>query len=118
MVFARRAALAALLLCLAGFAGDAAAASRKGGELVGSLNLNTATAEQLALLPGVGPATARRIIEMRQKRPFQRPWEIIRVKGIGPAFFRKHKERLKVDGPTDLAWMEVRRGQTTLSAAR
>lgn len=108
------------LLALLAMAQDAEAIKRS-RELVGTINLNTATVEQLQLLPGVGPATARRIVEMRQKRPFQRPWEIVRVKGIGPAFFRKHKDRLKVEGETDLAWVEVRRGgagTTDLRAAR
>lgn len=113
---ARHAATLALVLAL--FAPEAGA-SKRGRELVGSINLNTATVEQLTMLPGVGPATARRIVEMRQKRPFTRPWEVIRVKGIGPAFFKKHKDRLKVEGETDLAWVEVRRGgNTTLQASR
>jgi competence protein ComEA len=115
---ARAALCTALFLSLALGATDASAASKKGRELVGMINLNTASAEQLSMLPGVGPATARRILEMRSKRPFGRPWEVLRVKGIGPAFFRKHKDRLKVDGETDLAWVEVRRGQTDLQAAR
>jgi competence protein ComEA len=113
----RAACTAALFVTLVLGATDASA-SKKGRELVGTINLNTATAEQLAMLPGVGPATARRILEMRSKRPFQRTWEIIRVKGIGPAFFRKHKDRLEVRGETDLAWIEVRRGNTVLQASR
>lgn len=91
-----------------------AAASRgKSRELVGGINLNTATSEQLCLLPGVGPKTAQRIIESRTKQPFSRPWEVTRVKGIGTKFVRKHKDRLRVDGPTDLAWVEVKRGGGT-----
>lgn len=116
-VLRRTAALLALLVLLVGVASGAEAAGR-GRELVGTINLNTATVEQLALLPGVGPATARRIVEMRERRPFTRTWEVLRVKGVGPAFYRRHKDRLKVEGETDLAWVEVRRGQTDLRAAR
>lgn len=109
--------LLALLAVFASLPTEAEAARRK-RELVGTINLNTASIQQLDLLPGVGPATARRIVEMRERRPFTRPWEVMRVKGIGPAFFRKHKARLKVEGETDLAWVEVRRGETDLRAAR
>lgn len=99
----------ALAFCLLPFEAEA----KKGGgrELVGAVNLNTATAQELCLLPGVGPKTAERIIEERKKRPFKRPEEVIRVKGIGRKFVRKHKERLRVEGRTDLAWVEVERGR-------
>lgn len=113
-MIARLVRLAPLLavLALGSMPGDAAAAAKgaKSKELVGVINLNTATEQQLCLLPGVGPAKAKRIVEARQKQPFARPWEVTRVKGIGRAFVRKHADRLRVDGPTDLAWVEIRRG--------
>jgi competence protein ComEA len=52
--------------------------------LGGALNLNTATAEDLEALPGVGPVLARRIIEYRQARgPFQTIDDLLAVHGIG-----------------------------------
>lgn len=52
----------------------------------GPLNLNTATAEQLDELPGVGPATAAAIVAFRQANgPFARVDDLARVRGIGPA---------------------------------
>jgi competence protein ComEA len=50
------------------------------------VNLNTATAEQLDTLPGVGPAMAAKIVEYRQKNgPFSAVDELDDVSGIGPS---------------------------------
>ena len=49
------------------------------------LDLNEATAEQLARLPGVGPGLARRIVEERQRRGrFEGPEGLRSVLGLGP----------------------------------
>ncbi len=48
------------------------------------LDLNTATAEQIARLPGVGPGLARRIVEERQRRGrFDGPEGLRSVLGVG-----------------------------------
>jgi competence protein ComEA len=50
------------------------------------LDLNTASAEQLDTLPGVGPATAQKIMDYRQAHgPFRSLDELEAVPGIGPA---------------------------------
>jgi competence protein ComEA len=49
-----------------------------------ALDVNTATAEDLEALPGVGPVMAQRIIEYRQSRgPFQKIDDLLSVHGIG-----------------------------------
>jgi competence protein ComEA len=59
------------------------------------INLNTATAEQLQSLPGIGPSTAKSILEYRAKAgKFNRIEEIINVKGIGEKKFQRIKDRL------------------------
>jgi comEA protein len=61
------------------------------------VNLNTATIEQLQKLPGVGPATAKRILEYRQKNgSFKKVEELMNVRGIGEKTFLKMKPQLTV----------------------
>jgi competence protein ComEA len=68
---------------------DAVGAS-EGGALV---DINIATLAELDTLPGVGPATAQRIID---GRPYGSIEDLMRVRGIGQATFDKLKERITV----------------------
>jgi competence protein ComEA len=47
------------------------------------VNVNTATEAELIQLPLIGPVTARKIIEAREKERFKAPDDLLRVKGIG-----------------------------------
>lgn len=50
----------------------------------GKININTATAEDLALLPGIGVVLAQRIVDYRQEHgPFMNINELTEVNGIG-----------------------------------
>jgi len=61
------------------------------------VNLNTATAEQLATIPGVGEKTAERIIEYRQKNgSFKKIEELMNVRGVGEKSFLKMKPLITV----------------------
>lgn len=51
----------------------------------GGVNVNTAPAEELMTLPGIGPVLAQAIIDERTARgSFHYPEDLIAVKGIGP----------------------------------
>ena len=65
-----------------------------------TVNINTAPVEQLERLPGVGPTTAARIVEYRQKNGgFKKVEELMNVKGIGEKTFLKMKHQLTVAAP-------------------
>ena len=64
------------------FAGVARAAKQPPSK---PLNLNVATADQLAQLPGIGPKTAQSIVEFREKSgPFRRVEDLLAIRGISP----------------------------------
>jgi competence protein ComEA len=61
------------------------------------VNLNTASAEQLATLPGVGEKLAARIVEHRQKAGgFKSIQELMNVRGIAEKNFQKIETYLTV----------------------
>jgi competence ComEA-like helix-hairpin-helix protein len=70
-----------LLLCCALFTASAALAKKT--PPAKPLDLNTATAAQFAQVPGIGPATAKAIVQFRQKSgPFQRVEDLLAIRGI------------------------------------
>lgn len=81
--------------------GASAAAERADGQAAGVVNLNTATEEELQLLPGVGPTRAAAIVAYRKRHGnFRKVEELTRVKGFGLKTLRKLKPYLTVSGPT------------------
>ncbi len=63
----------------------------------GKININTANAEELAQIPGVGPVTAKNIIAYRKKNgKFKSTKDLLNVKGIGDKTMTKMKPQLKL----------------------
>ena len=64
--------------------------AQTGGAQTGLINLNTASAEQLAALPGLGEKTAAAVVAYRAAHgKFKSVAELDRVEGIGPATLAK-----------------------------
>jgi competence protein ComEA len=82
---------------------DERPAPRTRKELTGKLNLNTASEEQLQMLPTVGPAKAERIVSWRKKNGgFKRAADLRKVKGFGYKTLKRLEPFLEVSGETTL----------------
>ena len=67
------------------------------------VNVNTADASQLALLPRVGPSVAQRIIDFRKENgPFKSPEDLMLVQGIGEKTYQLLKPYVATSGETTL----------------
>jgi competence protein ComEA len=72
-------------------------------EKQGVVNVNTASVQELQLLPRVGPALAKRIVEFREKNgPFKSTQELMRVSGIGEKTFALLSPYVSTSGATTL----------------
>jgi len=62
------------------------------------ININKASAVELTQLNRIGPKLSQRIVEYREKHgPFERPGDIMQVKGIGPKTFELNKDRITTE---------------------
>jgi competence ComEA-like helix-hairpin-helix protein len=62
------------------------------------LDINTASEQAFIDLPGIGPVTAKRIVEYRKKHGlFQNTEDLLQVKGIGPKTFNKFRTFICID---------------------
>lgn len=64
------------------------------------INLNSATSEQLQEVPGIGPATAEKILRMRKAHgPFNTVDDLLAIRGIGRKRLDKMRKYLTVGKP-------------------
>lgn len=83
---------------------DAGAKKSSHKNIAGKLNLNTASEDQLMLLPAIGPSKAERIVTWRKKNgSFKRIADLRRVKGFGYKTFKRLEPFLDIKGDTTLA---------------
>jgi competence protein ComEA len=95
--FARRAGVAAVLCALcAGAIARIPASGPSSGPALRTLDVNAAPAEELELLPGVGPSVASAIVADRADRgPFRSVDDLDRVRGIGPGLLAKVRPHVR-----------------------
>ncbi len=84
------------IVCAALFAGRA---SNAASDPAHRIDINTATAAELAKLPGVGPAKAQAIVQHRTQAPFAKADELRNVKGIGDKLYDRLKDQITVEAP-------------------
>jgi competence protein ComEA len=78
----------------------------------GKININLATAEELTEIKGVGPATAKRIIQYREENQrFRTVDDLLNVSGIGPATLKRMRDQVTVT-EAGLTKEAVRRQET------
>jgi competence ComEA-like helix-hairpin-helix protein len=88
--------VAVLVIVLLGLAGGMSAYAAD----IAGIDINAASAEELAQLKGVGPSHAAGIVAFREKNgPFKKPEDLIQVPGIGQKTFEKNKDLIVVGPP-------------------
>ncbi len=101
MTSATRTGRAVLLALLAVFILAPAALAADAAPLVGVVNVNTASAEELRLLPGIGAARAEALLTLRKQRGgFKSVEELRDVSGIGDAGLLKLRPYVRLEGKT------------------
>jgi len=69
--------------------------------LTGVVNVNTATVEELQLLPGIGESRAQAMVDERKRRGgFKSLDDLKEVKGIGDASLERLRPFVRIDGKT------------------
>src|SRR5712672_3075599 len=65
------------------------------------VNINTANSEQLRTVPGIGPSTAEKILQMRKSYgAFKSVDDLLAIRGLGPKRLDKMRKYLTVGKPT------------------
>ena len=73
---------------------DAGGSAARTAETDGKIHINSADEKKLDELPGIGPVTAKRIVEYRNEHgPFESVDDLSKVRGIGPEKLAKIKEK-------------------------
>lgn len=78
------------------------AQAKRGETISGTVNINTATVDELVAVPGIGPSKAQAIVDFRATEKFTTVDDLDKVKGIGTKMLETLRPYLTVDGPTNI----------------
>lgn len=93
--------LAALALpALALFLGSFTPASAEAKAVEGVVNINTATPQELTMLPGIGKAKAEQIVQLRQSKPFASVDDLKNIPGLGAKRIEAMRPHVVTEGAT------------------
>jgi len=70
-------------------------------EEVKRINVNSASLNDLTHLPGIGPKKAKAIVFFRERRPFTRASQLLKIKGIGRKTLKKLRPLIVVQEPVE-----------------
>ena len=88
-----------MTMCVSAFAADV----QQSAAPAGVVNINSADAAQIALLPRVGLKAAQRVVDYRtQHGPFRKATELMQVKGFGDKTFQRVNPYITLEGKTTL----------------
>lgn len=83
------------LILVQGISGSAFAKA-----LEGVVNINTATPQELVLLPGIGKAKAEQIVQYRQAKPFASVDDLKNIPGLGAKRIEAMRPHVVTEGAT------------------
>jgi competence ComEA-like helix-hairpin-helix protein len=85
-------------LCEGGKDSQILTQTKAGARPPAQINVNRATVAELTTLPGIGEATAQRIVEYRRKNPpFRRIEELLIIRGISRNRLEQIRHRIRLD---------------------
>ena len=81
-------------------------------EIEGKVNINTATADQIAVLPGIGPKLAAEVVKYRVNNGnFKVIDDLKKVSGVGDKKLEKIKGFIVIEGDTTIKSMKMAKGE-------
>lgn len=91
--------LVAVFLCI-GCGSDPNVAPKEQAEIASSetININTATLDELARIPYIGESTAALIVEFRETHgPFKRSEQLMQIRGVSDERFRRIRHLIRTE---------------------